>query len=1076
MAKQQSDLTVASTFVWRAPLLPLSAFTGWSTGADASVDDLRAHLRDLVATPAVRDAVFVASPDLDDSLEHWLSDPDSPRGQKVERSLVRYVSRMAGRATPFGMFSGVATGTVADATSLPLPARERYERYTRLDNDYLFALTEALGKDPSVRAQLRYRPNSSLYSASGRLRYAEARLDNKLRTYHLVAVEPSDYLLRTLERARDGAARADLAAALVADDPDIDLDEAEEFVDELIDAQLLITDVSPAVTGREPIIGVIDELRSREAAPAAADALAAARDAIAAIDRGGVGAPSSAYRDIASRLAPLPAKVELSRLFQIDMVVPTPDATIGPRIIAEVQRAIDVLRRIGPRRSGDSLQTFRDAFRERYEDREVPLVEALDEEAGIGFQASNAPEADASPLLAGLAFGGRAGAQQVNLAARDVHLMRRVFDVVASGARELVLTSKDIDAMSSEPQEALPDGLSTMVTVAAASAEDVDRGRFTLYLTGASGPSGANLSGRFCHASESIHAAVREQLRAEEAARPHAVFAEIAHLPEGRIGNILCRPVLRDYEIPYLGVSGAPRDRQIPVQDLMVSVVGGRVVLRSRSLDREVVPRLTTAHNFSLRSLGMYRFLCSLQYQGVSGAGWDWGPVGQAKYLPRVRYGKLVFSRAQWVLDKTDLEPIAEATRGEKKLKTAEQIRDARAKVVDAVRGVQARHGLPRYCVVADGDNELPVDFDNELSVDSFARLVRNRGVVTLHELYPGPDELVAEGPDGRFTHQLVVSLTRPPAEAEDADAAKPTPAARPRPTSPAPYRFTPGSEWLYTKVYCGSATGDDVLCELAPVIRDAIGNGAADQWFFIRYADPREHLRLRFRGAPGHLCERVLPQLSAALAPAIDSGRVWRVQLDTYDRESERYGGPAGIELAERLFHADSDAVLGIVELLEGDAGADARWRLALRGADRILEDAGYDLEGKLRIMRRARESFGREFSVGKHMGKQLGNKYRAELASIEALVVRDPARDEASELAPGFEILEQRSQVWRPVFDELRARDGRGELAPTLEEVVWSYIHMHVNRLLRSAQRAQELVLYDFLNRFYESQRARR
>jgi hypothetical protein len=36
-------------------------------------------------------------------------------------------------------------------------------------------------------------------------------------------------------------------------------------------------------------------------------------------------------------------------------------------------------------------------------------------------------------------------------------------------------------------------------------------------------------------------------------------------------------------------------------------------------------------------------------------------------------------------------------------------------------------------------------------------------------------------------------------------------------------------------------------------------------------------------------------------------------------------------------------------------------------------------------------------------------------------------------------------------------------------------SFIHMHANRLLRSAARAQELVIYDFLERCYTSQIAR-
>jgi hypothetical protein len=37
-------------------------------------------------------------------------------------------------------------------------------------------------------------------------------------------------------------------------------------------------------------------------------------------------------------------------------------------------------------------------------------------------------------------------------------------------------------------------------------------------------------------------------------------------------------------------------------------------------------------------------------------------------------------------------------------------------------------------------------------------------------------------------------------------------------------------------------------------------------------------------------------------------------------------------------------------------------------------------------------------------------------------------------------------------------------------------SVAHMHVNRVLRSAQRAQELVLYEMLDRVYSSRAARR
>src|SRR5439155_251840 len=87
---------------------------------------------------------------------------------------------------------------------------------------------------------------------------------------------------------------------------------------------------------------------------------------------------------------------------------------------------------------------------------------------------------------------------------------------------------------------------------------------------------------------------------------------------------------VRASDIPYLGRSGAPAGRQLPLADLLVSVQGERIVLRSRRLGREVIPRLTTAHNHSGRGLGVYRFLCALQSQQVTpGITWDWGPLGQ---------------------------------------------------------------------------------------------------------------------------------------------------------------------------------------------------------------------------------------------------------------------------------------------------------------------------------------------------------------------------------------------------------------------------------------------------------------
>ena len=68
--------------------------------------------------------------------------------------------------------------------------------------DYLWALAEAVERDPHLRGELDYRPNSSLYQVGDRLLFAEASQGRSGRSYQLVAVGATPYLMQTLARAR----------------------------------------------------------------------------------------------------------------------------------------------------------------------------------------------------------------------------------------------------------------------------------------------------------------------------------------------------------------------------------------------------------------------------------------------------------------------------------------------------------------------------------------------------------------------------------------------------------------------------------------------------------------------------------------------------------------------------------------------------------------------------------------------------------------------------------------------------------------------------------------------------------
>jgi len=1032
----------ADFFVLRAPLLPYTMLLDWAhdlespIAAEGALGEavprdlalLRARARGLLdANPAIEEAVRVASPDLAAALAAWREDPASERGRRAERSLVRYLARMSGRPTPYGLFAAFGVGRVDSSTQLCIEGPDHLRRHVRLDMEYVSEVVARLDRDPSLRGRLRYQVNSSLYEAAGRIRYVEYELEKGMRRHRLVAAEATDYLRRVLAAARTPQTLDELAEVLV--DGDITREEAREFLEELVDAQLLVSELEPRTTGPEPVarlLGTLATAGGDAGVARTASALEQAQGLIEALREAPVGRPAERYQEIASALEPAGIKIVPGRLLQVDLVRPAPAATLGRDVVRLVEQAVRVLHRIAPNRADGSLAAFARAFESRYESREVPLSEALDEESGIGFDRSSSPAAEASPLLKGVAIPNGA-ARALSWEPLHALLLTKLQRAQLEGSREISLSEAELDTAGIRQPLPLPGSFAVMGTV-------LGPGRVSV--TGLLGPSGARLLGRFCHGDPELAEKVRQLLEVEEARDPDRVYAEVVHLPEGRVGNVTMRPVLRRYEIPFLGASAVDPDHQLPLDDLLVSVRSGRIVLRSRRLGKEVVPRLTTAHNFTL-GISPYRFLCALQNQGLAPAGgFTWGPLESAPFLPRVVTGSVVLEPARWRLDTHEVKALE---------------RDGYL----GWRKLRERLGLPRHLQLSEGDHQLPLDLDNPLLLDAALPVLSRAQGGVLTEAIPDPEELCAQGPDGFYTHEFVLPFTQPAADVAPAAAASPAPVAR---------ELMPGSEWLYARIDCGTAGADQVLQTIAPLARDAVDAGLASQWFFLRYADPDWHLRLRLRGQRGRLVAELLPKLHDALEPLQSEGLIAGLRLDTYRREVERYGGPEAIEAAERIFWADSDCVAGLLAELEGDAGLDARWRLGLLGSDLLLNDLGFDGERKLRAVRAMRDGLRQEFNASTATLKSIAHRFGEERGRLLELL-RGGAERET--LAPAVAWFERRSELWAEPVAKLRELDASGRLAGGLEQVSTSLVHMHLNRVLRSAHRASELVIYDLWER---------
>jgi thiopeptide-type bacteriocin biosynthesis protein len=267
---------------------------------------------------------------------------------------------------------------------------------------------------------------------------------------------------------------------------------------------------------------------------------------------------------------------------------------------------------------------------------------------------------------------------------------------------------------------------------------------------------------------------------------------------------------------------------------------------------------------------------------------------------------------------------------------------------------------------------------------------------------------------------------------------------------------FSIGTEWIYYKIYCGVKTADVVLLQvIKPICTSLLKDKYIDKWFFIRYADPDSHLRLRFHITGEESIPKIILLMRDSLDLYLENGQIWDVQLATYQRELQRYGTHSITE-AESVFFYDSEQVILIIAHSENDLD---RFLNACYWVEHLISLFELPTEKQLIFIDRMRQQFKNEFEVKKETNKQLNLKYK----NLETRLFQ------SSSIGAKQEVL--LSAAIRRILES----DKNNLLDVSLEQLISSYIHMTINRTFRSKQRLHEMMIYNFLDKKYKSKMVR-
>ncbi|MFC1223604.1 thiopeptide-type bacteriocin biosynthesis protein [Pedobacter sp. BG31] len=684
---------------------------------------------------------------------------------------------------------------------------------------------------------------------------------------------------------------------------------------------------------------------------------------------------------------------------------------INDRLLQSVPGLISMLHNIMPVKGHGALDQFRNRFKKKFEDQEVPLLLALDPEMGVGYD-----ELEQAGQNSGFIT------RFINKPAKkeETENLKTALKSYLAGQRfekDKTIYLNKLDLPQHQKLVPLPNSFSMVMSVH----DDL------IFVEQIGGVTSNALSGRFTMADESVANYAKAIAAAEQEANPDVLFFDVAYMVEANVDNVNRRKLIYGHQLSILNfdTSSVP----LTLNDIQISVKGTEIILRSRQLNKRLVPRMASAYNYIRSDLSVFRLLCDLQHQGLQTSlsfPLD-AIIPDLDYYPRLQYQNIVLSSNKWKIKKEALLGT-----GQKLLSITE------------CRSYLKNLGISEYFKAGMSDQTLCFALNNDDDINAFLQYVQKQGSTYVEEVIMPKNSIVVDEAAKPYFAQFVLSVSH----GEQIYRGLPQTSADEGVTR----FFLPGKEWLYFEIYCHQQRSDEILMEvIAPFLITY-----ADQvksWFFIRYNENGNHIRFRVQLKNPNDGQLLISKLMDELEVFVNSGFVSDVQLKTYKRELERYGSNI-IEDVEKHFGIDSRFVLSLLETQTDDFN---KYRLCSVLFSKVIKSNIIDNSAISKIVRLMSDNFNEEHRLDAADFKQLNIHYQ-EFRKTE------------------WTALTVEQEQWFTAFSDSFIKTLEQCGAENAPKLLTDLMHMHVNRLFNKDQRTHEMVMYYFLLKDIQRQNATR
>lgn len=1027
-------------FATRLPILSLdNYFKVFNQSAELEVKN---ELFSLFKKELLKEPLAIASLDSYHAINRLASLDSSKTSEQILSTLLKYYIRLSTRPTPYGAFSGLAVGNFAEDSNMCVSEISHHTKRARVDMEWLYGVIREMESNHEIRALLKFKFNDFVFENGNRLE----KLNKTFLELNSEENESSTTIRNTRQvkvvrkLSQDFISFSELLQYLSEKNSGVSRDRIKAFLDQLVDNEFLISELRPPLVNTdtlEYVIHILEKINFNGETKRYLLLLTEIKEDINQYNLKSIGNGLHIFESIISKMKNI---YECKNYLQIDTKLGMESNQLSYQVKQDLEEFVSAMVKITPQYKKSAEYThYINLFLEKYGyGVEVPVLELLDPDKGLGAPSYYLQDANRSV----------APRQSKNLNEERLEkvIHRKFAQALKMKQKTIEIDDQDIQYIAGDQkQEKYTDQLDFLQSfelflLAHPGKMKDDKNSFSVTL--APGFASDNIGksfGRFRDMfSEKETLPLSNEIAKQKEFFSDYVIAEITEVPKrGRLSNISINTSEYDYQI-ILNANGCDGKKKISINDLYIGVDRrtNQFFIKSKSLNKKVLVTMSSMLNPSLGSNAV-RFLkeISLVYHfdvidtiaKIVNVNYE--------YCPRIVYKNVIIRPETWVISKDILNVIIEG-------------REEFSKKFDRFR---QKWNIPRYVLLTELDNRLLLDLENPLHVNEIYTIIKkeNDRVVKLAEVSCNFDEYAAKDKNGyHYVTEVVVPFVLSNNNVEsksnrideyiltssdvEKNALQVTTDER---------LLIPGQDdWFYFKLYGYSKRTNELISYLYDKLENLIVSHKVKQYFFIRYSDPDQHLRVRVRSEKD-MKFVVFDELINLFLQLRNAGLISEVVIDTYEREIVRYGGTELIEAAEKYFFYDSRTVMKIVYMQQ------------LKKEKFNLEYIGVS------FITMAMEAFRLPLKEREELLSSISNQslYRKEFQQDRKNLIDavnwanqwEKIRNKVN-YPYVYDYLEELYVPLKQYADAVYQADQKGNLTNTVENIMRSIIHMFCNRFV--------------------------